>query len=301
MEAEHSESGGRPFGAYEIVSLIGRSGGARVYRARQTNLRRLVTLTILPRQEADKPAYRTRFDRQVKAAGQLRHPNILSAIDAGTLDGHRFIVSEHVGGRRLSAMLAEDEWISVRRAVVITLGIARALSHMDSIGMLHRNLTPRAILIGEAGVPKLRGFSFSRSRRPSSSETWFDADDYAAHYKAPDAVAHTTLDVRADIYSLGCVLFHMLTGRPPFPASNAAVALERHVNDPLPDTRALRKDLPPDVETVLENILEKDRERRYQTPDELVADLEAIEAQRPVPKRPMLRRGPLRRRRRRGR
>jgi serine/threonine-protein kinase len=301
MGDDSTTAAARRFGRYEIVSFVGRSGGARVYRARQVNLLRLVTLTILPRQEAEKAAYRIRFERQIEAASKLRHPNILSAIDAGTVDGHRYIVSEHVGGRRLSVLLGEGEPLPVARAVEIALGIARALAHMDSVGILHRNLTPRSILLGESGEPKLRGFSFSRPRRDASRETWFDTDDYAAHFKAPDVMHDKELDVRADVYSLGCVLYFMLTGRPPFPSANAAIALERHVRNPVPDPRELRGDLPEALVNVLLKALEKDREQRYGTPEDLVADLEAVEAGRAVapPKAP--RRPLFRRRRRRGR
>lgn len=288
---------GRRFGQYEVVTRVGSSGGATIYRGRQTNLGRSVTITVLPAAAAEKPAYRLRFERQMEAASKLRHENILSAIDAGELDGDRYIVAEHVGGRRLGEMLEAGEWIGIRRCIGVTLGIARALAHLEDVGLLHRNLTPRSIILAESGAPKLRGFSFSRPRRDASSETWFDPEVFSAHYKAPDIIDHKQLDVRADIYSLGCVLFHMLTGRPPFPSRNAAVALERHAKEPLPDAAAQREDMPRDLGHVLAKALVKDRERRYATAAALVADLEAVEAGRAV-EPPREGRRPLFRRRR---
>jgi serine/threonine-protein kinase len=281
-------SGGNPpgqfkqFGKYEVLRFLGEAGGARVYRARQVSVDRMVTLTILPRQQMDKIAFRTRFERQVAAASKLRHPNILSAIDAGSIGGHQYLVAEWIGGRRLSDALSDGEWIGYKRAVRLALALARALEHLHSVGMLHRNLTPQCVLLGDAGVVKLRGFSFSRPQRENVSETWFDPDDYTVLYKAPDWVTHRTLDIRADLYSLGCVLYEMLTGRPPFRGGTSAQILERHVRQPIPDAAALRKDVTPDLQAVLTRLLEKDRDDRYATPAEVVADLDAIEQDKPI-------------------
>jgi serine/threonine-protein kinase len=273
---------GRRFGGYEIQEHFGRLGGADLYRAKQLNLGRLVTLTVLPPEEGAKAALRLRFERQATAASKLSHPNIVSALDAGTIAGHAYIVSEHVGGRRLSDLLDAGEWIGTRRAVSIALGMARALAHMDAAGMLHRHVTPECILLGEAGIPKLRGFSFSRPHRDTSGETWFDPDDQATVYAAPDGLDQKTLDVRADIYSLGCVLFHMLAGHPPFRGSTAASILELHAKAPVPDIHTLREGLDPSIGYVIAKALEKQRDRRYPTPAAMLADLEAIEAGRPV-------------------
>jgi serine/threonine protein kinase len=279
--------GGEPgqikrFGNYEVLRFLGEAGGARVYRARQVSVDRLVTLTILPRQHMDKIAFRTRFERQVAAASKLRHPNILSAIDAGSIGGHQYLVAESVSGRRLSEQIADGEWFGVGRAVRIALAVARALEHIDAGGMLHRNLTPQCVLIGEGDLVKLRGFSFSRPQRQSVSETWFDADDYNVLYKSPDWVTHKTLDIRSDLYSLGCILYELLTGRPPYRGGTSAQVLERHVKQALPDPSALRSDVSPDLKTVVVRLLAKDREDRYETPGEAVADLEAIEQGKPI-------------------
>ena len=268
----------KQFGGYEVLRQMGRTGGAFIYRARQVSVDRVVTLTILPRQEADKPAYRLRFERQVAAASKLRHPNILSAIDAGSIAGHQYIVAEYVGGRRLSDALEAKEWFGVRRTLHIATSLARALEHVDSVGLLHRNLTPQHIILADPDIVKLRGFSFARPQRKTSGETWFEPDDEAIGYKAPDWVSQKTLDIRADMYSLGCVVFHMLVGRPPFGSGNAATILERHVQAPIPDPRTLRKDTPEGLVTIVQRLLAKDREERYATPSELVADLEAVAA-----------------------
>ncbi len=276
----------RRFGNYRVLALLGQVGGTRIYRAHQETVDRLVTLKVLPRQESEKPAFRMRFERQLAAASKLRHPNILSALDAGSIAGHQYIAFEHVGGVRLAAMLEEGEWFSVRRATTIALGLARALEHVEAAGMLHRSVNPRCILMDRSGIPKLRGFSFARPRRERAGETHFDLDDstahYGAHYRSPDSIAHDQLDARADIYSLGCILYEMLTGRPPFAETSAVVILERHANAPVPDPRELCKDLTDSLANVLAKALQKDREKRYATPSEMVADLEAVLAGRDV-------------------
>ncbi len=267
---------GRRFGNYVVHELLGTSGGARVYRAHQLSMDRIVTLTILPRALADRPALRTRFERQVAAASKLRHDNILSALDAGSVGGHQYIAAEYVGGRRLAALLAAGEWFGVRRALGIARDVARALEHVDSVGLLHRNVTPQTILLADSGVVKLRGFSFARPHRAEKNETWFEPDDAAAPYRAPDWITQRTLDVRADTYALGCVLYELLTGRPPFGGGRSAELMDRHVNEPVPDVRTRRADTPEPVARVLARMLEKDRDRRHPTPAALVAELTAL-------------------------
>jgi serine/threonine-protein kinase len=276
------KSAPKRFGTYELLELMGRSGGALVYRARQLTVARLVTITVLPKKEAAKPALLIRFQRQVAAASKLRHPNILSAIDAGAIGGNQFIVAEHVQGRRLATALDANEYFPTRVCTSVALDIARALEHLEQVGFLHRNLTPRSILLADTGEAKLRGFSMARERRPSGSETWFDRDAYSQQYKAPDLMSDEPIDIRADIYSLGCVLFHMLAGRPPFPGSNAPVVVERHAIEELPDIHQFRERVPEGLGHVLAKALVKERERRYENPSLLVADLEAVTKDRPV-------------------
>ncbi len=269
----------RHFGNYEVIELIGQVGGTRMYRAKQTNLGRVVTVTVLPAHLAEKPAYRQRFERQFAAASRLRHPNIRAAIDAGEVDGHRFIVAESGDGRRLQEALDEGEWFGQKRSVVIALDIAHALEYLEGERFVHRHVTPSEILLVESGIAKLRGFSFSKQLQAGSNETWFDADPYWSLYTAPEFVrSEDDVDTRADIYSLGCVLFHLLTGRTPFVGTNAAVVMEQHVRAEPPDPRTLRDNLSVGVGAVVMRCLEKDRDRRYSTAAELVADLEAVKA-----------------------
>lgn len=279
----------RLFGPYKLLEQIDRLGGATIYLARQTSVDRLVTLTVLPAHEAEKAGHRQRFERQIAAASRLGHPNVVRAIDAGSIDGFQYIAAEYAGGERLSEPLARREWFPTRRCISITLDIARALEHLQSRRILHRSVNPQAIVLADSGVAKLRGFSLSRLMEGDGSETWFDIDAYAARYMAPEAArAQRRIDGRADIYSLGCVAYHLVTGAPPFPGTHALEIQRKHQEDEVPDPRARREGLPEAFSAVLDTCLQKAREDRYRTAAEMVQALQQVAEQKlaaPPPKR----------------
>jgi serine/threonine-protein kinase len=273
------------FGPYKVLEQIESLGGATVYLARQTALDRLVTLTVFPTEEDWKSGYRKRFERQIAAASRVGHPNVVRAIDAGSIGGFDYIAAEYAGGTRLSDALARREWFPMRRCTGITLDIARALEHLASKHILHRAVTPRAIVLADSGVAKLRGFSLSKIQEGDGSQTWFDVDAHAARYMAPEvARADARIDARADLYSLGCVAYHLVTGAPPFQGAYAAEIQKQQIEAPVPDPRAERGDLPEPFAEVILRCLEKKPIERYRKAADLVAALRAIQEQpRPAP------------------
>lgn len=274
----------KTFGGYDVLELVERVGGTTIYLARQRTVDRVVTLTVLPPQEAHKAAFKKRFERQVLAASQLSHPNVAGAIDAGEVEGHHYIAAEYAGGQRLSVPLEGGEWFPTRRCRAIARDIAKALTHLESRRFVHRGVTPRAIQLAESGVSKLRGFSFSKILEPDGGETWFEIDAYAARYTSPEMVRMVDrVDTRGDIYSLGCVLFHTLTGRPPFEADSATAILEKHVSAPIPDPRREREDLPDLLRDVVVTCLQKKPERRYPSAQALLEALEGPSGEAPAP------------------
>jgi serine/threonine protein kinase len=267
------------FGGYTILELVEKIGGAHVFLARQASVDRLVTLTVLPKAQREKPAYRRRFERQIDAASRLNHPNVVRAVDAGSIQDHRYIASEYAGGQRLSDTLARREWIPTRRCVNIARGIASALVHLESKRVIHRGVNPRAILLAESGAAKLRGFSLSKILEGEASQTWFDFDAYAAQYMSPEIAESARLvDTRADIYSFGCVLYHLLTGRPPFTGKYALEIMKQHVEAPAPDPREHRDDLTDSLRAVVLRCLSKSPAQRYRTAAALAEALEGPEA-----------------------
>ena len=271
------------FGGYKILELIDKLGGARVFLVRQASVDRLVTLTVLPKPEEGKAAFKKRFERQVEAASRLNHPNVVCAVDAGSVEGHRYIASEYAGGERLQACLTRGEWFGIRRTVSMALDIAHALAHLESRRVLHRGLTPQAVILAESGVAKLRGFSLSRLLGEDGSQTWFDVDAYAARYMSPEiARSDRIIDSRADIYSFGCVLYHVLTGRPPFPGKLSHEVMKQQIEELPPEPNELRDDLPEALRGVLMKCLRKDPALRYRNAIELVADLKAVQKGEPT-------------------
>lgn len=269
----------RSFGTYRVLELIERVGGAHIYLARQTSVDRLVTLTVLPQESAQDAAFRKRFKRQVAAASCLGHPNVVRALDAGSVAGHEYIVAEYAGGRRLSTSLEEGEWFPMRRCIGIALDIARALEHLQSRLIVHRGVNPRAIVLSESGVAKLRGFSYSKPLGGDGSETWFEVDPFATRYMAPEQIRFDKdVDVRADIYGLGCVLYHLVTGEAPNEGASKAELLSKQLAGEPSDAGRLRADIPAELAAVLARCLERDRKARYATAAELVQDLEAVQS-----------------------
>lgn len=267
------------FGGYTILELVEKIGGAHVFLARQASVDRLVTLTVLPKAQCEKPVFKRRFDRQIDAASRLNHPNVVRAVDAGSIQDHRYIASEYAGGQRLSDLLARREWIPTRRCVGLARDIASALVHLESKRVIHRGVDPRAIVLAESGAAKLRGFSLSKLLEGEASQTWFDFDAYAAQYMSPEIAESARLvDTRADIYSFGCVLYHVFTGRPPFQGKYALEITKKQVEESPADPRTLRDGMSDRLAAVLLRCLEKSPARRYATAAELA---EALEEPRP--------------------
>lgn len=278
----------RTFGGYEIVEFLGRSGGTRVYRARQITMGRSVRLSILPPDEAKKASHRQAFDREVRVASQLRHDHVLGAIDAGSLRGHQYVVTEDVQGGSLADLLAEGKRFGVSASLRIARHLASALEHFEKNGFVHRHVSPHNVLVGPTGVAKLAGFSRAKKHVAGAGETWFDADPSEAPYRAPEFVrGKSTIDVRADLYAVGCILYELLTGRPPYAGVNAAMVLASHVEKPVPDPRARDTSIPEPAAIVTQNCMQKSRADRYQHAAELVADLERAAAGQPVAALPL--------------
>jgi len=275
----------RAFAGYELVSRVSAHGGTATYKALQVALGRPVLVTVLPADAARETAHRARFERQVEITSRLRHENVLSAIYAGTFKGCRYFVTEYVDGRSLADELAAHGTLDVPRAVAVARDVAKALCYLDTVKLVHRNIAPESILLTDHGPAKLSGFTIAKDKSPNGSETWIDHDLGSALYLAPEFLrGDRGLDGRSDIYSLGCVLYHMVTGLVPFDAKNAAVVLEAHAIRTPTDPRELRKDVPTPLVEIVDRCLRKRREHRYAKADDLVRDLDLVRANLPLAK-----------------
>lgn len=269
------------FPGYRLLAEVGSHLGTLRFKALQKRLGRFVVMHVLPAESARKALSAAAFERQLNVCSTLRHENVVGAIDAGEHDGSRYFVTEHIDGSSLFDVLAKEPPFAVRRALTVALDVARALSHLEGLKLVHREVSPRTIALTEAGHARLVDFRRAKFLSPDTEETWHDTTLNAAFYTSPEASrGERGTDIRADVYSLGCVLYHMLCGRPPFWGRNAAVILDWHRHKKPRDPRWLRADIPRHVVTVIDRCVRKARDTRYPGAAPLCADLEAVIAER---------------------
>jgi beta-lactam-binding protein with PASTA domain/tRNA A-37 threonylcarbamoyl transferase component Bud32 len=267
---------------YELTHLIARGGMAQVYRARDRLLDRPVALKVLfPELSVDR-AFVERFRREAQAAAKLSHPNIVPVFDWGEDSGTYFIVMEYVDGRPLSAELRADGPLAPHRVVDVGAHVAAALAYAHRHGVVHRDVKPGNVLITEDGQVKVTDFGIARAVNTEESLTQTGAVMGTATYFSPEQAEGVGVDSRSDIYSLGVVLFEMATGRPPFLGETPVAVASKHVRDVPPMPRELNPSVPVELEAVIMKAMAKTPADRYQTADELRADLLRFAEGRPV-------------------
>ena len=288
---------------YRIEKWLGEGTMGAVFRARQVSLDRPVAVKILTPRLAKNPNYLKRFLREARAVARLNHPNVVSGIDVGEANGHHYFVMEFVEGKTLQQVLDESERLDPIKTAKVLLLVAKALDHAHQSGMVHRDVKPaNIILAAKTGVPKLCDLGLAKEVSAAGdgggSQTGEGRAMGTPFYISPEqARGQGDIDIRSDLYSLGATFYHCVTGVPPFTGATPAVIMAMHLTeDPLP-VRQHRPDCPPGIALVIEKLLEKEREDRYQTPAELIEELTAVVEGRwkppltaPVPRRRFRRR-----------
>jgi predicted Ser/Thr protein kinase len=262
---------------YELEELVGSGGMSSVYRAHDRMLERSVALKILHEQYTRDEGYVERFRREARSVAQLTHPNIVTVIDRGEQDGRQFIVFEYVDGLNLKELIDEEGPLPVGQAIELALQVARGLSFAHEQGLVHRDVKPQNVLIDADGRAKVTDFGIARS---------LDVDGMTitgtimgtSNYIAPEQARGQPVDEQTDVYSLGCVLYELLAGRPPYVGDNFVTVAMQHVNDPIPSIRDVRPDVPPRLDMAIERAMAKDHEQRYGSMADFAAELEACYA-----------------------
>lgn len=258
---------------YELNHLIARGGMAEVYRAHDRLLDRPVALKVLfPELSVDR-SFVERFRREAQAAANLSHPNIVPVFDWGEDSGAYFIVMEFIDGRPLSSILKTAGPLSADRAADIGSHVAAALGYAHKHGVIHRDVKPGNVLITDEGQVKVTDFGIARAINTEESLTQTGAVMGTATYFSPEQAEGMGVDPRSDIYSLGVVLFEMVTGRAPFLGDTPVAVASKHVRDIPPVPREINPSIPPTFEAIILKSMAKDPDHRYATAEELRADL----------------------------
>ncbi len=271
---------------YRIEKELGRGGMGAVYLARQLSLDRPVALKVMAKRYAADPQFVARFTREAFAAAQLTHPNIVQIHDIGEADGCRFFSMEFVPGRSLSDLLAERDKLDPETAVGYVLQAARGLRHAHARGMVHRDVKPDNLLlddyglvkVADLGLVKVRGADTPAACGPASSRpdlTGFQMALGTPAYMSPEQCRDaTTVDHRADIYSLGCTLYVLVTGRPRFEGTTAVEVMSKHAYEPIVPPERIVARVPPELSSVILRMMAKDPGERFADMDEVVRTLE---------------------------
>lgn len=267
---------------YQVTHLIARGGMAMVYRAQDTLLNRAVALKILYPELSEDPLFVERFRREAQAAANLSHPNIVPVFDWGEDGETYFIVMELVDGISLAEMLRNSVTLTAARSAQIVAQVAAALGYAHRSGVVHRDVKPGNILITREGQVKVTDFGIAQA--VSSEDHLAEAGSVmgTATYFSPEQAEGAAVDGRSDVYSLGVVLYEMLVGRPPFVGDTPVEVSSQHVHNAVPPMSQFSSSVPSDLEAIVMEALSKSPSNRYQSADEMRADLIRFSEGQPV-------------------
>lgn len=263
-------------GRYRIDDLLGRGGMATVWRGQDLHLDRPVAIKLLERATLTDPTLLDRFGREARAVARLAHPNVVAVYDFGTDHDDPYLIIELVDGQSLAALLAAGP-LPAERAVSIAAQICDGLAATHAAGVIHRDIKPANLMITPTGAVKICDFGIARLHHAAQATLTATATVIGtSEYMAPEQAAGDAVDGRADLYALGCVLYAMLAGVPPFAGGNPLQVISQHLNQPVPPVRARRPDVPADLDALVTQLLAKQPGDRPAGADQVRARLTGI-------------------------
>jgi len=277
------------FGDYELLGELAHGGMGVVYRAPQVSLKRVVALKMILTGKFANEAEVQRFRVEAEAAANLQHPNIVAIHEIGEHEGQQYFSMDYVQGPNLAAVI-QGKPLAIRRAAELAKAMAEAIHYAHQRGVLHRDLKPQNVLVDERDQPRITDFGLAKQKENESGLTQTGAVMGTPSYMPPEqAVGRQDLiGPQSDIYSLGAVLYEMLTGRPPFKAENSVATLRQVVDAPPMRSTKLNEEVPLDIETICLKCLEKEGPARYATARALAEDLDRFLRQQPILARPIM-------------
>jgi serine/threonine protein kinase len=273
---------GLVLGEYTVVDKIGSGGMGDVFKAQHRRMERIVALKVLSKQATSSQEAVERFHREVRAAAKLMHTNIVTALDAGEQAGIHYLVMEYVEGQSLSRLVKERGQLSLEDAIDYIAQVARGLEYAHSKDVIHRDIKPGNLLVDQNGTVKILDMGLAlmssdpgmqQGERLTSSNQALGTCDYMAPEQAEDT---RQVDHRADIYSLGCTLYQLLTGKAPYIRDSLIKVLLAHRESAIPSLCEARPDVPSELDAMFQKMMAKSPEDRHQTMTEVVAHIEAI-------------------------
>lgn len=267
------------YGGFEVIDEIGRGGMGVVYRARQTSLNRTVALKVLPPHNHDETAA-ARFEREAHAMAQLLHPNIVDVIEVGEEDDVPYFAMHYIEGEGLDQIIQREGALSPERAAEIAAQVADGLQHAHERGVIHRDIKPSNILISEDGRPVVTDFGIAKAMEGvPDGQSLTQGAIGTPEYMSPEVIKGNPVDGRTDVYSLGIVLYHVVTGRAPFTATTPYQIADRHLREAPPPPSSIGANCPDWLESIILRALAKEPTERFGSAAEMAS---ALRTARPV-------------------
>ncbi len=258
---------------YRIVDKIGVGGMADVYLGEDTLLGRQVAIKVLHANFANDDEFVTRFKREAQAAGKLNHPNIVNMYDVGFDQDLHYIVMEYVDGETLKEYITRHGRLSIDEAVKFTIAIAEGLEHAHTMGIVHCDIKPHNVIITRTGRVKVTDFGIARAMNATNTVMYTNSILGSAHYLSPEQASGKPVDGNTDIYSLGVVLYEMLTGRVPFEGETPIAVALKHVREKVAPPTRYNPSIPPLLEAVVMKALSKNPTDRFDSISDMISDL----------------------------
>ena len=269
---------------YELISELGKGAMARVFKARQISLDRIVAIKVLPRKMSENVEFVDRFYKEGKAAARLSHNNIVQAIDVAQAPaGYHYFVMEYIEGLTLYDEMApppagKGRVFTEADALDVIIQMAEALVHAHERGLIHRDVKPKNIMLTPGGVAKLTDLGLARGVEDKEAAEMEAGKAYGTpYYISPEQIrGDVDIDFRADIYSLGATMYHLVTGKPPFEGDSPSAVMHKHLKQPLIPADHINTSLSTGVGEIIDVSMAKKREERYQSTKDLLEDLKAV-------------------------
>lgn len=263
---------------FQVLSKLGQGAMAVVFKAKQLSLDRIVAIKVLPKRLSENPEFVERFYREGRAAARLNHPNIVQAFDVGESSGYHYFVMEYIDGDTIYERVTDGRCMSEADAIRILLQTATALGHAHEVGLIHRDVKPKNIMLTKTDDVKLADMGLAREVGDYATAAAEAGRAYGTpYYISPEQIrGEINIDSRADIYALGATFYQMVTGRVPFDGNTPSAVMHKHLKEALVPPDHINHALSSGVGEIIEVMMAKEPDDRYATTAELISDLEAV-------------------------